>query len=290
MTIRSFPDVPVVQAVWVIQLPPQNRTVFWEAVTDFHTHLPSLNDAGGSGYYSLNPNPQNETGTLDILGALWYPNKTDTSKIMTLFEPLMAAWNKTVGWSYVNVILLPSTAVVFAASLKDDADTLGFNLATGSRLISRDLIASRDGPARLTDVLSRQIQQPGKGVTGHVVAGGAVARNTSDTAINPAWRRTLIHMTTGVAWDPTMTSYEEQKEIYRNLTEVDVALLKSLEPDMGAYLNEADPNEADFQQSFWGANYPRLYAIKKVWDPTGFFIVRLGVGSEDWIDDGNCRV
>jgi hypothetical protein len=59
---------------------------------------------------------------------------------------------------------------------------------------------------------------------------------------------------------------------------------------MGAYLNEANAYEKDFQSSFWGDNYNRLYKIKQKWDPTGLFITRSGVGSEDWDTEGLCRV
>lgn len=44
----------------------------------------------------------------------------------------------------------------------------------------------------------------------------------------------------------------------------------------------------DLHQSFWGSNYPRLYQIKQKWDPEGLFIVRTGVGSEDWDAEGLC--
>jgi hypothetical protein len=67
-------------------------------------------------------------------------------------------------------------------------------------------------------------------------------------------------------------------------------MFKALQPDTGAYLNEADAHEADFQTSFWGENYERLYEIKQQWDPSGLFISRVGVGSEDWDDAGLCKL
>jgi FAD/FMN-containing dehydrogenase len=42
-------------------------------------------------------------------------------------------------------------------------------------------------------------------------------------------------------------------------------------PDSGAYWSESDYNEPNWQQSFWGSNYPRLQAIKQDYDPTGVF-------------------
>jgi hypothetical protein len=87
------------------------------------------------------------------------------------------------------------------------------------------------------------------------------------------------------------TTFEEQQKTRDEVTNMQVPILKSLEPGkMGAYLNEADSQEPNFQQSFWGDNYARLYAIKQKWDTLGLFIVRRGVGSEDWDDDGLCRL
>lgn len=51
-------------------------------------------------------------------------------------------------------------------------------------------------------------------------------------------------------------------------------LLKTLELDIGVYLNEAD-----FQDSFCGGQYGELLRIKK-WDPPELFITRPRVGRE----------
>lgn len=58
----------------------------------------------------------------------------------------------------------------------------------------------------------------------------------------------------------------------------------------GSYMNEADPNEKDWQQKFFGTmdNYNRLKSIKDKVDPNGIFVCLKCVGSEDWSDDLNC--
>jgi hypothetical protein len=53
---------------------------------------------------------------------------------------------------------------------------------------------------------------------------------------------------------------------------------------------ESDDFERDWQQAFWGPNYPRLAAAKKICDPEGLFFVHHGVGSEDWSTDGFTRL
>jgi FAD/FMN-containing dehydrogenase len=69
-----------------------------------------------------------------------------------------------------------------------------------------------------------------------------------------------------------------------------MAELRKVAPNPGSYLAESNFFEADWQQSFWGSNYPRLRAVKKSYDPDGLFFVHHGVGSEEWSADGFARL
>ena len=62
--------------------------------------------------------------------------------------------------------------------------------------------------------------------------------------------------------------------------------LRKVAPNAGSYVSESNFFEQNWQQSFWGTNYPRLLAVKKKYDPEGLFFVHHGVGSEGWSDDG----
>ena len=57
-------------------------------------------------------------------------------------------------------------------------------------------------------------------------------------------------------------------------------IIREATPGSGAYVNEADYFEPDWQRSFWGVNYPRLLAIKKRVDPDNLFRVHHGIGSD----------
>jgi FAD/FMN-containing dehydrogenase len=57
-------------------------------------------------------------------------------------------------------------------------------------------------------------------------------------------------------------------------------IIRDATPGSGAYVNEADYFEPEWQRSFWGENYPRLLAIKKRVDPDNIFRVHHGVGSD----------
>lgn len=65
--------------------------------------------------------------------------------------------------------------------------------------------------------------------------------------------------------------------------------LRSVIPDAGSYVSESNFFEKNWQQSFWGRNYPRLLAVKQKYDPEGLFFVHHGVGTEEWSADGFTR-
>lgn len=293
VTIRTFPDAPVV--VSSLNISSVESTPYWDAVTQFHASLPTLNDAGGTGYYFITPpNDYNGTNVQVLTLALIFPNSTDTIKVDGLYHPLLSSLNKSSSLMVqYESAALPRISSVFSQILipgpVGTADNTGSTNLIGSRLFSRDLLVSKDGPARLVEAFKSLSQ----GVIGHVVAGGAVARNgkSVDSALNPAWRRTITHIVFGYSWGVNAT-VEEQEAFKDKVTNVDVPSLRSVEGEdqMGAYLNEANPYEVSFQASFWGKNYRRLYRIKQKWDPRGLFITRKGVGSEDWDDAGLCRM
>lgn len=62
------------------------------------------------------------------------------------------------------------------------------------------------------------------------------------------------------------------------------------EDDAGSYMSEGDVREPNFQTTFYGGNYAKLKAIKAIYDPNELFIVGAGVGSENWDEDGLCRL
>ena len=69
--------------------------------------------------------------------------------------------------------------------------------------------------------------------------------------------------------------------------------LEAITPGGGAYVNEADFRQPNFQDTFYGDSYNTLLAIKDKYDPKGLFYALTAVGSERWTSrpDGRlCRV
>ena len=57
-------------------------------------------------------------------------------------------------------------------------------------------------------------------------------------------------------------------------------IIRDVTPASGAYSNEADYFEPDWQTAFWGPHYSRLLDIKRKYDPDNLFRVHHGVGSD----------
>lgn len=132
-----------------------------------------------------------------------------------------------------------------------------------------------------------------KGIAG---AGPDEIAAVRDTATNPqvteSFALAIIAMGGPPAF-PGMPPVERDEARARNVSErIDesMAALMTVAPGAGAYVSESDYFQPDWQSAFWGANYPRLAAAKRKYDPHGLFFVHHGVGSEAWSADGFTRV
>lgn len=110
-------------------------------------------------------------------------------------------------------------------------------------------------------------------------------------AVQPAWRETLIDTTITTPWSWTASRAAMVAE-QRKMTEQYIPRLAALSPNSGAYLNEGDFEQPNFQSVFYGNKYDKLRAIKAEYDPDEVFYGKTAVGSDEWrqLDDGRlCR-
>jgi FAD/FMN-containing dehydrogenase len=117
-----------------------------------------------------------------------------------------------------------------------------------------------------------------------------------NTAMNPAVLNSFalaIIAGSGPPAFPGIPGHEPDMEAARkdadNISKSTDELLKII-PNAGSYVSESDFFLNNWQESFWGSNFPRLAAVKKKYDPDGLFFVHHGVGSDEWSADGFERV
>jgi hypothetical protein len=174
-----------------------SNAAFWNGVKAFHSHLVPLNDNGGTGYYYISPsNPVPGVGEIATFVLYkWFVNQTDPSILGPLYTPLLAdLQNATDTLPFFRVIPFPSLSSV-CTTIYTGADYDGLLVQLGSRLVSRDFINSPGSPGKVASALSGIKLGPGDYIEGNAVAGGQVSANANiDIALNPAWRKTIVHL------------------------------------------------------------------------------------------------
>jgi FAD/FMN-containing dehydrogenase len=131
-----------------------------------------------------------------------------------------------------------------------------------------------------------------KGLAGAPPQALAAAR---DTATHPgvvdAFALAIIAGGGGPAYPGMPGAKVDQEEARASAAAIRHAMdaLRKAAPGAGAYVSESDYFEERWQDTYWGANYPKLLKAKQRYDPDGLFTVRHGVGSEQWSADGFTR-
>jgi FAD/FMN-containing dehydrogenase len=126
------------------------------------------------------------------------------------------------------------------------------------------------------------------------LAGGTpdAIERACDTATHPDVLGAFALAIIGSSGDPAFPGLHRTPpdlvKARRDASGVDKAMaaLRKVAPGAGSYVSESDYFLRDWQQGFWGANYPRLARAKRRHDPDGLFVVHHGVGSEAWSADG----
>lgn len=108
-------------------------------------------------------------------------------------------------------------------------------------------------------------------------------------SMTPAWRNTLVHFIVVEGW-PDGIAQPLIDSVYRDITEKKVQPLRNLSPETGAYFNEPDSYEPQWQHAFFGDNYAKLKAVKQRYDPGNVLWCRRCVGSEALIEQSNGRL
>lgn len=121
---------------------------------------------------------------------------------------------------------------------------------------------------------------------GFGLTGGPAGVETPDNAVNHAWRTNALHIISSLFWDANTTIPEAAAEM-ADFSEKWSEPMRQATPGAGSYANEADANEADFKETFFGLEtYARLLEIKQKYDPTDLFYANKAVGSDGWYVTG----
>lgn len=286
VTLQTFPEPPVTVQNQNVSFPDTKS--LYNFTKQYLKTLPSLADAGGSGYWYIDPlGIIQGTGKPTFIVVHYFFNKTDLAALAALFEPLYI-FTKTINGSESVNQTIPVPAARYVFPKPGGSDNTGGNVILGTRLYSRANLETPNGAANLANALHNVTTYNPTIIQGHLTAGGKVAANAGiDSALNPSWRVALGEVIIPISWEDS-TPPAVQQQMIETLTYVEMPQLEAVDPSMGAYTNEANAYEPEWQTVFWGSNYPRLLEVKNKWDPRGFFRCNRCVGSERWDASGNC--
>ena len=157
----------------------------------------------------------------------------------------------------------------------------------GGRLIPRSVV--EDNTAELAKVLGELANE------GVLLAGSSAdyskRANTPDNAVLPAWRDAITQLQLITNWNST-APWSTMEADQKKMTEVLMPKIEAVTPGSGAYMNEADFQQPNWQTTFYGSNYEKLKSIKNKYDPNHMFYNLKSVGSEAWTlgkDGRMCR-
>lgn len=279
VTVKAFPDTISSTASMSVANTGDNADALYAAIGGWvQKALPGLVDAGA--FVSWIAAPFGFTVSPAVAPGL---TAAELDALMQPMRDLLAAagLNYTYASAQHRTFLASYQAYQRAASW----NVSDYNL--GGRLLPRALARGR--PDALVAAI-RHISTTAllSGVS-YNVAGGA--RSPDDVAVQPYMRRTLVGVALGTPLNYTdwRRSVAGQDRITNDL----VPTLERLTPNGGAYLNEADFQQPDFQRTLYGDHYQRLLEIKRKYDPASIMYAKTAVGSEEWKErrDGRlCRV
>jgi hypothetical protein len=250
---------------------------FWKAMKAYFSYFPQWSDTGAYHYWFL----FNRGGTFAFNLNPWFAPNLSKDEVLKIAAPWIAD---------LEALGIPFTPNITEYDNFYDMwwqnfplETVGTpNVKTSSRLFPRTNFLDKAKFGPMFDALRWTSETMGRTMLGYCIAGQPPDGKHPDNAVNPAWRATSSHIITAVSWDDN-TPLKERSEQAKLLTGTIMERWREVSPGAGAYMNEADTSEPDFQQSFYGAEfYPRLYKLKQEYDPEGVFYAHTAVGSEDW--------
>ncbi|ORY18324.1 hypothetical protein BCR34DRAFT_621454 [Clohesyomyces aquaticus] len=277
VTVKAFKDMPVSAASWSLDSTKVGgKDRFWLAVRAW---VDRFNDNADNGIYNYFQIMANGTGLTFNMESYFAPNKT-TTDVNNLVRPYL---NKLTSLnipfspkitSYKG--FYPAWQSEFPLEPSSDVQT-----AVGSRLFPRSNFASEIGRNLTFGVLKDAVEAGGSLIAFNLAPTLARGGNP-DNAVNPAWRTAVLHAIVGCRWD-VKASAADIMSVRRALTNTTLEKWRGVTPGSGAYVNEADRLEPNWQSSFWGDKYAKLLGIKQNWDPKDVLWAVNAVGSEGWV-------
>ncbi|ERF75988.1 hypothetical protein EPUS_01354 [Endocarpon pusillum Z07020] len=285
LTTKAHPDSPVAGATMQFNSSDIPPDTYWDAVHTFHEGVESLVESPGMhAVWTL-------TNTSFFLNFVTWPDHTaeDVEALLEPFRKHLKSNNIPYHNEHTYHPSFYSHYSHFTPALPYGAYQI--SLLLGGRLIPLSTVENNN--AGLTAAL-RNITQGNRWVLNGLSSNlthARVGNKPESNAVLPAWRDSIFFFNVVREWDPNAPVAEgvaSENELTREI----VPQLERITPGSGTYINEGDFNLPTWKEDYFGANYDKLLAVKKKYDPMDLFYAIASVGSDAWTvaSDGRlCR-
>ena len=284
VTFKVFDDFAVSGAILIFPYAGViSEAEFWSLMDTWHDITPDITSSGGYAYAFY------QKGYFQVW-PLFVPDLTKAQTV-SLIQPFIdqldrlkvihpsLTYNLT-SYSYPKFNQAYKALFPFISS-----GTLQWT----SRLIPRHIITQQ--PTAVSKTFKALFDDGATMVEAVMNPNLEVAKPLNNSVL-PAWRNSIIDLVVGKSYNDS-APFQENADARKYITQHWTSALEQLAPVSqggGAYMNEADADDPNWQESFYGANYPRQLAIKQKYDPTGVWYAKTAVGSEYWAEDAQQRL
>ena len=271
VTLKAHPDAMTSAASFTIAEPYLDYSAIVDA---WHAALPDILDSGTMATYYA------QKDLIDVYSITGY-NRTqaDLEDALVPFIESMAAMNVSLQPNYTQFASYHDHYAQYYGPLPVGIFGVAGELLMGGRLLLRDALPTV-GPA-INETFQLGIRLIGQAMN--------VSRFADPTrrAVLPQWRDAVVMSAYSFPYSFAVP-FSDMVATQNNITDVVMPIIEQVTPNAGAYINEADFQQKDWQDVFFGSNYAKLLAIKTKYDPKGLFYNRIAVGSERWqiLEDG----
>lgn len=283
--VRAHPKLPVVTSFFSFETSDAvSAETFFAGLRAYLDLFIEFTDAHTYGYFYVTPNfdGRNSSSYRFEMVPFFAPNHTIASfeaLVAPLFARLAALhipFSRPVTTTHHDAFL-PAFRAAWTQG------PVGTYVMPANRLFPRSSFSSRGGNFNRTFAALRAHLEKGRNIVGYHQA----PRNRLhvENAVPPAWRKVIAYLITEVTAD-SGASPAEVRALQRHLDQEVMPPWRAVAPAVdggGAYLNEANPMEQNWQTEFYGEeNYARLLRVKRRRDPRDLFYATTAVGSESW--------
>jgi FAD/FMN-containing dehydrogenase len=290
-TVKAHPNVDIITVHNLIIAPHENteeNAALLDAMAIMMQSYPALNAAGYCGYgwwYRKTRDVLFNNATSGYSHGIWTMGQT-REESEAAFAPVRARLAQLEDKLFISETYLTySSYWSFYETEMALYDPAGVSWALTSRMITPEAVQDYGRVRETVEIVSGGPEE----YAGNVVlmsSGGQVYEDAKDTTsgLHPAWRTSPYVLVT--FRNPANNATNAQRAaINHDITYVKGAALKRLSPGTGAYMNEADRNDPDYIETFYGTvNYQSHLAAKNKYDSQHTFYCPTCVGAEAWID------